>query len=61
MKVEKGMKFRHIRADREILILSVDGQQVTYKDLKYGTVFHFARQYFDRTCLPVLETVNEEV
>ena len=48
MEIEKGMKFRANKNNREIEILKVKCDFITYKDLKYGTVFTFDRKTFER-------------
>ena len=46
--IEPGMKFVSNRNGREILILKADNTNVTYRDLKYMTVFTVGRKLFER-------------
>lgn len=47
MEIEKGMKFRSNKNEREIEILKVEDHTITYMDLKYGTIFAVGRKTFE--------------
>lgn len=57
MVIKEGMVFRGNKNGREVKILSANEIQVTYRDLKYGTVFTVGRALFERSDITL---VSEE-
>lgn len=57
MDIKAGEIFKGNRSGRQIKILKVDENEVTYKELEYGTVFTVGRKMFEHLAITKVETL----
>lgn len=57
MNIKAGEIFRGNENGRQIKILKADGNAVTYKDMKYSTVFTVGRKMFEHLDIAKVETL----